>query len=108
MELRRMRKTLYAVTALALSPFEWMTPRARLYKSLTMTVIVLLLLALVDAAFVLPALEGWLAVACLTLALTICGYMTWRWHTEEVEEIDLPRKWIAPVAASNEQSIRES
>ena len=103
-----LRKGLYAITALALSPFAWMTPRAKLYKGLTLTVIVLLLLALADAAFVLPAVEGWLAVACLTLALAICAYMTYRWHSEEVEEIDLPRKWIAPVADGNEQARRRA
>ena len=92
-----LRKRLYAVTALVLSPFEWMTPRAKLYKGLTVMVIVLLLLALLDAAFVLPAMEGWLAVACLASALAICVYMTWRWHSEEADEIDLPREWIAPV-----------
>lgn len=84
-----------ALAALYLSSWGWLTPSAKLYKTSAWAVLVLLVLALVDRAFVLPAVEGWLAVVCLAGAGMIGAWMASRWMANEAA--DVPRKWIAPV-----------
>ena len=55
-------RTLARLTALCLSPWLWLTPQAKLYKTLSYVILGLLTLTLVDLMFVLPAFEGWVAV----------------------------------------------
>ena len=83
------------MVALSFSPWRWLTPRAKFYKGLTLALATCLALAAVDAAFVLPILDGWVAVVSLAAAALIVASMAWRWHTDE--SFDLPRRWIAPV-----------
>lgn len=83
------------LAALCLSPWRWLTPQAKLYKSLSYAILTLLGLTLIDQAFVLPALEGWVAVFSLAGAILLSAYYAWRWYADEA--MDLPRKWIAPV-----------
>ncbi len=84
-----------AVIALLMASWVWLTPRARFYKVSVWTICVLVLLTSVDEAFVLPGIEGWLAVVSFGGVLAILGAMAWRWSIDE--SVDVPRRWIAPV-----------
>jgi len=88
-------EALKRLAALCLSPWRWLTPRAKLYKALSYAILTLLVLTLIDHAFVLPALDGWVAVVSLAGAIVLSVYYAWRWYVDEA--MDLPREWIAPV-----------
>lgn len=83
------------LVALCLSPWLWLTPRAKLFKALSYAILTLLAFTLIDLMFVLPAFEGWVAVVSLIGAISLSVYYVWRWYQDEA--MDLPREWIAPV-----------
>ncbi len=90
------------LTALCFSPWRWLTPRAKLYKVLGYSILFCLGLTLIDLAFVIPRIEGWLAVFSLLAALILSAVMGWKWL--EDESLDVPRDWIAPVRRDRRES----
>lgn len=92
---RFVRRWLDALTVLCASSWRWLTPRARVYKGLSCSTLVLLVLALIDGLFNLPRMEGWLALISLTGVAVLTGIRWWMWSTDEA--LDVPSKWRARV-----------
>lgn len=97
--MRSVLKGLDTLTALFMSSWTWLTPRAKFYKASALAVVLLLLLAMLDRAFVLPRFDGWVGIVSLAAAAGLALTMASRWH--EDEGIDVPRRWIAPIRSAN-------
>lgn len=98
--MNRRHRSLCSLAALCMSPWHWLSPKAKLYKGLLCAIAVLLLLALVDQALVLPALEGWLAALGLVGALGLTLYLAWHWYEDVGDDEEtapiLLRPWSLP------------